>query len=802
LVRALAARRSQPEPEGVELHERGLSIEEVQARVAAGQTNAYSHQSSRRVRDIVRENIVTPFNAVLGALFVVMLVIGPVQDTLFGLVLVFNAAIGIAQELRAKLTLDRLLLVTAPTARVVRAGEVTEVPATEVVLEDLVRLRRGDQVVADGKILNSRGLELDESLLTGESKPAAKQPGDRVLSGTYVTGGSGSMRALKLGVEAYANQLTSEARRFRLARSELRTGINRLIATIAWSMPVAAVVLLVGQLQADEVTPGRLRTSVAGLVTLVPEGLVLLTSIAFAVAALRLARLGVVTEELDAIEGLSRVDVLCIDKTGTITDGRAEFQGIEPLSPRDGIEPVLAAMAAVEPDDNGILAVIALAMPAPPAWAAVSHVPFASDRGWSGVHFEEHGTWVLGGMETIARDAPGWDAARARAEAAEDGGARLLVLATTDRPLPAAGLPEALVPVALVLLRERVRPHAAATMAFLRRQGVAIKLISGDSPRTAVAVAERVGIATAGGGVDGSSLPEDAGKLADLAESTSVFGRVRPEGKKLLVRALQSRGHVVCMMGDGANDIPAMRAADLALAIGTGAPAARAAAQLVLLEGRFDGVPEILAQGRRVVANIERVARLFLTKSVYAFALILVTGVAGLPFPFYPRHMTLIAALTIGIPAFFLALAPNDRRSPGGFARRALVFAVPAGLVAAAATFAAYWIATEAEGATFAEQQTAAVVTLFGVGMTVLWVLVRPLTAARTALLAALVLAFVLLVAVPSLRPFLGIDFPRALVTVASIGLVATAAAALRLVTYAGERWLARGQGSPRRARE
>ena len=407
-MRALAARRSQPEPQGVELHERGLSVEEVHARVAAGQTNANSHQSSRRVRDIVRENIVTPFNAVLGALFVVMLVIGPVQDTLFGLVLVFNAAIGIAQELRAKLTLDRLLLVTAPTARVVRAGEVTEVPATEVVLDDLVRLRRGDQVVADGKILNSRGLELDESLLTGESKPVAKHLGDRVLSGTYVTAGSGGMRALKVGAEAYANQLTSEARRFRLARSELRTGINRLIATIAWSMPVAAVVLLVGHLQADEVVPGRLRTSVAGLVTLVPEGLVLLTSIAFTVAALRLTRLGVVTEELDAIEGLSRVDVLCIDKTGTITDGRAEFQAIEPLSPRDGFEPVLAAMAAVEPDDNGIPAVIALAMPAPPAWAAVSHVPFASERGWSGVHFEEHGTWVLGGVETIAGDAPGW----------------------------------------------------------------------------------------------------------------------------------------------------------------------------------------------------------------------------------------------------------------------------------------------------------------------------------------------------------------------------------------------------------
>lgn len=739
----------------------GLTAAEVRARVERGQTNAAPERSSRSTGQIVRANLLTRFNLILVVLLAVILSVGDWQDSLFGVVPTANALIGIVQELRAKRTLDRLTLLNAPRATVIRDGSSHQVPVDEVVLDDLVELRSGDQVVADGVVTGAEGLQVDESLLTGEADPVDVQPGSRVLSGSFAVAGTGRFQATAVGAGAYAHQLTAEARRFTQVHSELRDGINRILTYATFGLVPAAILLLVSQRRVDASLSDAVGGAVAGLVAMVPQGLVLLTSLTFALAAITLAQRRVLVQELAAVEGLARVDVVCFDKTGTLTDGTIRYAGMERLLTDRPVDAALGALAG-ESAANATLQAVAVAFPANPGWRRLAAVPFSSLRKWSGAEYEAHGTWVLGAPEIVMAAAAGGTVLdRADQLAAE--GSRVLLVAHTDAHLDSTALPSGLRAVALLRFEEHLRDDAAATLAYFTRQGVALKMMSGDSPRTLAVVARGAGIPGADAAVDARELGDDADGLRAAVEQHSVFGRVTPRQKQAMVRALQANGHTVAMTGDGVNDALALKAADMGVAMGSGAPATRGVAQLILLDSRFATLPGVVAEGRRVTANVERVSNLFVTKTVWAALLAFAIGFAGWPYPFLPRHLSIVDTLSIGVPAFVLALAPNPRRYIPGFVERVLRFTIPAGALVAVCTFTVYALA-RAGDTTLTQQRTAATIVALSVSLGILALLSLPLTPLRLAVFAAVAAVFAALFAFQPLRDFLDLDVSGTLV--------------------------------------
>ena len=749
---------------------RGLTSAEVAERTARGQVNRAPKGTGRTAVDIVRTNVFTFFNALLGGLFVVMVVFGSIRDALFGLVLVVNTGIGIFQEIRAKRTLERLSLLSAPKARVIRDGLLAEVAVGDVVLGDLLELTAGDQIVGDGEVTVADGLEVDESLLTGESVPVFKSAGDTVLSGSFVTAGAGSFVTTAVGVDSYANRLTTEGRRFTRARSELMEGVNTVLKYVTWAIVPVAALSVWAQFRAAHTLAQSVTNTVAALVGMVPEGLVLLTSLAFAIAAIRLARRNVLVQELPAVESLARVDVVAADKTGTLTEPELSLAGLEPVGSftDDDARAALGAVAAAASAPNDTVAAIAAALPAPAGWSSTATSPFSSARKFSAASFDGRGTWVLGAPDVIL--AP-QDPARIRAAELARGGDRVLALAHTGADLqPGGGLPEQLEARALVTLGQRVRSDAPDTLRFFGEQGVALKVISGDSPDTVGAVASRAGVPGALPAIDARDLPSDDAGLEAAMEASAAFGRVSPEQKRSMVAALQRRGHVVAMTGDGVNDVLALKRADVGIAMGSGAPATRAVAQIVLLDSRFSTLPDVVAEGRRVMANTERVAHLFLTKTVYAAVLAVVTGLFAVDYPFLPRHLTLAGSLTIGIPAFFLALAPNAQRYRPGFVRRVMKFAIPAGL-GAGATVLAVTAAAQALHADRTQAQTMATVVLTVYGLRIIEILERPLVTWKVALLAAMAGAMAIVLAIPFTRSFFALSLPSWPVVAASLAI-------------------------------
>jgi cation-transporting ATPase E len=742
----------------------GLTAAEVQERVARGQTNDTGARTSRKLSEIIRANVFTRFNAILGAAVAVILVIGPIQDATVAIILVANSAIGIFQEVRAKRKLDQLALKSRDPVRVVRDGELQGVADDAVVLDDLVDLRAGDQIPCDGEVRVAEGLEVDESLLTGESDPVNKTDGDELLSGSFVAAGSGRFQATKVGPDSYAAKLATEARRFELTRSELMDGINTLLRIITWVLLPVCALLLWSQLKDHELDTA-LRSTVAGVVAMVPEGLILLTSVAFMLAAVTLARRKVLVQELPAVEGLARVDVVCLDKTGTLTEGAIVFDELEPIDGNDDAT-ATAALGALADDPNRNATAVALAAEfSSPGWTRTGAVPFSSARKWSAASFNGQGSWVMGAPEMVFTDnsLP----VRARADELAAGGRRTLVLAHSDAPLSDETLPVDLAPVALVMFAEKVRPDAAETLAYFAAQGVELRVISGDNPRTVAAVAARVGLDDPAGGFDARELPEDRDEMAEVLERHRVFGRVTPQQKRAMVGALQSKGHVVAMTGDGVNDALALKDADIGVAMGSGAAATRAVAQLVLLEGKFSTLPGVVAEGRKVMANIERSANLFVTKTVYAVLLAITVSVISWPYPYLPRHLTIISTFTIGIPGFFLALAPNSRRYIPGFIVRVLRFCIPAGLVAGTAALVAYGIAKYGHELSKREVRTTSALVLIAVALWVLVIQARPFTPVRTngwkaLLVASMVGAVILILVIPPFRDFYAVQLPPA----------------------------------------
>ena len=773
----------------------GLTRAQVAERVADGRTNHVPTRSSRSLSAIVRANVFTWFNGLIGTLFVIMLVVGPIQDSLFGFVIIFNALIGIVQELRAKRTLDSLAIVGEARPRVRRDGAEQQVQSDELVLDDVVLLGPGEKIPVDGVVLESTALEVDESLLTGEADPVRKGAGDEALSGSFVVAGQGAMRAERVGSDAHAAKLAAEAQEFTLVRSELRDGVAQIIKYLTYLLVPAGILQIIVQTSiAGGFRDGVSRT-VAGIVPMVPEGLVLLTSVAFAVGVVRLGRRNCLVQELPAIEGLARVDTVCLDKTGTLTEGGMRLAGIEVLeAAADGetqaqVREVLGALGALEERPNATMAAIIEACPAPTAsdasgWTAQTVAAFSSARKWSGATFADgRGTWLLGAPDILGAGTP---AAR-RAEEVGSGGLRVLLLSYSPKELSADGdnstADLAPRPVALVTLEQRIRVDAAPTLAYFERQSVNLKVISGDNAVSVGAVAQVLGLPGAEHPVDARELPEaPATDFAEEIEGNSVFGRVTPRQKQQMVLALRERGHTVAMTGDGVNDVLALKNADIGIAMGSGSGAARAVAQIVLLDERFATLPSVVAEGRRVVGNIERVSNLFLVKSFESFLLVVLTGIGRLPYPFLPRHSTLIGTLTIGAPSFFLALAPNLARARPGFVRRVLRFAVPAGLVNGGAAFISYYLARLAPGATLPTEQTSAMITLFTAGLAVLLLVARPLLWWKSLLVGTMAGLFVLVTVLPYGRRFFQLQFGAWQQTVLSFAVAVVAAVVLEIL--------------------
>ena len=783
----------------------GLSAAQVAERVSAGRTNEYRERTSRSAAQILRANVFTIFNGILGVALALILALGHWADALFGFVLLLNTATGTLAEIRAKRALDRLAVLETPRAVVVRDGIETEVVVGEVVIDDVVRLRAGQQVPADGEVLISEGLEIDESILTGESRPVRPESGAQVMSGTTVTAGTGLFRTTAVGGDAYAHRLAREARRYSLVVSELQVGTNRVLHWISWVIVPVALVLVWSQLRlsgsiAEAWSSGAWRHAVvagiAGVVSMVPQGLVLLTSVNFATASLALARRNVLVQELPAVEVLARVDTLCLDKTGTITTGRIRLGEIQ--GPDGGEAPpeallALALLSAVgeanatadaireglsDPERLGEQGFQEVREPGDTGSSVdVESVPFSSRRKWSAVRDRSGTTWVLGAPEIVlaGHREPVLD--RARQIAAQ--GVRVVALARSSSPWRQAPgeedprLPDHLEAAGIVILTEEIRPDAAETLAYFRQQGVDAKVISGDSPETVAAVARQAGVTAPDGGelvaLDARALPagvgsgqetkEDLERLADAVEGAGVLGRVTPEQKRALVRALKSRGHVVAMTGDGVNDALALKDADLGIAMGNGAPATKAVARLVLLKGEFSALPGVVAQGRRVMANTERIASLFLAKTIYASLIAVVVSAMAVAYPFLPRQFTVVSSLTIGIPAFVLALAPSNRRYRKGFLGRVLSLCVPAGLMAGTMTLATYlWLTLT--HAPRAQVTTATTLVLITCGLWLLTLTARPLTSWRLGLVALMGAIAVLGVVAPSVRAFFVLAWP------------------------------------------
>ncbi|MCP9271643.1 HAD-IC family P-type ATPase [Mycolicibacterium arenosum] len=755
----------------------GLTDAEVAQRVAEGKTNDVPNRAARSVSEIWRANVFTRINAILGVLLIIVLSTGSVINGLFGLLIVANSGIGIIQELRAKKTLDKLAIVGQAKPLVRRQSGTAPLNPNEVVLDDVIELGPGDQIVVDGDVIEEANLEVDESLLTGEADPIAKDAGDKVMSGSFVVAGSGAYRATKVGREAYAAQLAEEASKFTLVKSELRSGINKILQFITYLLiPAGALIIYTQLFTTDAGWRESVLRMVGALVPMVPEGLVLMTSIAFAVGVIRLGQRQCLVQELPAIEGLARVDVVCADKTGTLTENGMRVSDLKSFT-ADHVENVLAQLASDDARPNASMAAIGEAYGAAPGWTATASAPFKSATKWSGTSYEDHGNWVIGAPDVLL------DPASPDAEEAERIGAkglRVLLLGSSDRAVDAPDAPGTVTPVALVVLEQRVRPDARETLDYFASQKVSVKVISGDNAVSVGAVAGSLGLE--GETMDARKLPEAPEALADTLQEYTTFGRVRPDQKRAMVHALQSRGHTVAMTGDGVNDVLALKDADIGVAMGSGSSASRAVAQIVLLDNKFATLPYVVGEGRRVIGNIERVSNLFLTKTVYSVLLAMLVGLAGvgsklfgtdpLLFPFQPIHVTIAAWFTIGIPAFVLSLAPNNERAHTGFVRRVMMSALPSGLVVGVATFTSYLLAYQGRTSTEVEQtqaSTAALITLLVSALWVLAVVARPYEWWRVALVSVSALAYVVIFSIPLARKTFILDPSNVQLTVTAL---------------------------------
>jgi cation-transporting P-type ATPase E len=772
-------------PESVDAASAGLSeAEAARRRAARGEVAAPA--SSRSYASIVRANTLTVFNLILLVFGVMTLAFGDWRDALFLGVLIANTTIGIVQEVRVKRTLDRLAALVAPTATVVRDGRPREAGVDELVVGDLVRLKAGDQVVADGRLVDAEGLGIDASVLTGESEAASMEAGDAVRSGSFAVEGGGAYVVEAVGPDSYAERVAGQARAFRHPRSPLERAVNQLLFALVGLMAVLGGILGYALWRRHAGLSDAVSTSTAAVLSMVPEGLVLLVSLTYAVASLRMARHGALAQQLNAIESLAAVDVICTDKTGTLTEAVLRIVDVipAPAVDHDTLTATLGRYAASSPERNSTLAAIAEAFqgqPEPPA----RRIPFSSQRRWSALELADE-TLALGAPERFDLGALGEVAERNASE-----GRRVLAVARGAGTLGgsvADAPPPGLEVIGLVVLGEQLRPDTREMIAYLRSQQVEVKVLSGDAPQTVAAIAHDAGIPLTGPPLTGAELPDDPEALRAVALGTAVVGRISPEDKRRFVQALVDAGRYVAMVGDGVNDVPALKASRLAIAQGSGAQMARSVADLVLVQGSFAVVPPMIEQGRQALRNLQRVARLYVTKSAFAAFLILLVGTTSTAYPLLPRHFSLAATITIGIPTFFLALSPS--RGPwrsAAFARDVARFAVPAGTLIGIGVLASYLFALRTIELPLIEARTVAVTVLIILGLYLIVVLeavgIRRRTIVSIAV-AALGGLYVVALATPQARRFFALAAPNASIVAVAVGGTLLSLFALALSGY------------------
>jgi magnesium-transporting ATPase (P-type) len=763
----------------------GLSEAEAQRRLlAAGRPQRPG--SSRSYASIVRANVLTVFNLILAGFGAVTLIFGDARDALFLGIIVANAGIGITQEVRAKRALDRLSLLVAPHARVSRDGLVRQLAVEDVVVGDVVMLEPGDQLIADGRLVAASDLRLDESVLTGESVPARRMVGEEVRSGAFAVEGAGGYEVTAVGADSFAARLTGEARSFRHPRSPLEQAVNRLLYALVGLVIGLGAILGFSLYHRHVPLHAAVATSAAGVVSLIPEGLVLLVGLTYAAAAVRMSRRGVLAQQLNAIESLASVDTICVDKTGTLTAAGLRVVEVLPApgASEEGVRAALGDLAASASARNITLQAIADAFPADRR-QSFAEVPFASRRRWSAVSFPD-GSFYLGAPGRVPVGSLG-----ALAERHQRQGRRVLALARGDVPppedpgeLPPAGLE----PVGLIVLAEELRPNVKDTIAFLRAEGVAVKVLSGDAPQTVAAIARDVGIPVVGVH-EGSEIPDDPQARRAFALGATVVGRISPEGKQAIVQALSDEGRYVAMVGDGVNDVPALKSSRLAIAQGSGTQMARSVSDLVLISGDFASVPVLVAEGRRALRNLQRVTKLYVTKSAFAAFLILTIGTSSDAYPLLPRHLTLAASLTIGIPTFFLALAPSSGPwRPERFVRGVARFAVPAGALLGAGLVAGYLFALHDLDLSVTDSRTVAVTILVACGLYLVLALEAEGSRRRSTLVAGMcaVLAgiYVAALLLPATRRFFQLNALDVGMVMTAVFASAIAIAALALSGY------------------
>ncbi|MEY8563414.1 HAD-IC family P-type ATPase [Bifidobacterium pseudolongum] len=782
------------QPKMPDVSERGLTAAQVQDRIERGQTNAVTSSTSRSLADIVRANVFTLFNGIILTAMVMVLIAGSWKDAVFGFVIIINTGIGIVTELRAKHTLDKLSILVASDYLVRRDGNDVEVPHNGIVLGDFMWLRSGEQVPADATIVQTWGLELDESMITGESRTVRKKEGDTVYSGSTAVSGMALVHVTAVGAHSYAATLTAQAKVYKKNVSDLNKGINTILKFMTFLVVPLCILLILTQMKtvggwSAAIASGAWRqavvSSVAGVVGMVPEGLVLLTSLNFALAAIRLARKNTLVQDLDSVETLARVDCLNLDKTGTITDGGIVYDDFIALpacaSKRQAMQALYDLANEESPNGTGRAVLAGLGKQGFTGSAQLERVPFSSARKWSAVAFHDEpeagqgGVWYMGAPEVLlAGFANQYPDVLKQVNDYANNGMRVLLIAHAAGEVPAdfetdPKLEVGAQPVAIVLCSEHIRDDAEPTLAWFREQGVRCRVISGDNPVTVGAIAGKVKLTGDRKPVamDARELPQDVDELARVLENVDVLGRVLPEQKKAIVQALHTQKHVVAMTGDGVNDALAIKEADLGIAMGNAAPATKAVAEVVLVDSKFSHLPDVVARGRQVMANMERVASLFLTKTVYSALISFGVVLSMIPFPYLPRHISYIGALTIGAPAFLLALAPNTRRYIPGFLRRVFAFSVPCGIATALSVLLSAWFVPKLMGWNVdgsAQYQllwrSMCATVLFVMGIYVLARVATPLNSWRGWLVAAFAAAGVIGMCIPFVAHFFAFQLP------------------------------------------
>lgn len=716
-----------------------LTTAEVEEKISRGQVNLTEDDLLKSDATIIKENTLTVFNFLNLALAVMVFLVGSPKNALFFLVVIINTCIGIYQELKAKHTIDQLSVLAKNQAQVLRDQEIKEIPQTEIVLGDTLYIQNGDQIPVDGKILTSQGLEIDESLLTGEADRIQKKVGEDVFSGSFVTAGEGYFQATAVGADNFAQKLTQAAKNNSTSPSALLKILKRMIMILTiLIIPLGSGMMYAQYLSTDSIKQAVLGT-VAALVSMIPEGLMLLTSVAFAVGAANLARRKVLVQSLPSIETLARVDTICLDKTGTITDGSLTFQqALLHSLDKNSFDKIMGALMAHLADKNATANALREHFSEGTAWQAEKIVPFSSSRKWSGVSFKEQGSFVIGAPEFVFTKVP--TAVTVDSKNYMEAGYRVLVLAKYPQILSEElrAEPELL---ALLIISDNLRDNAQATFSYFAEQDVTLKVISGDHPLTVARIAEQAGIAGAKNYVDMSQVATSDYKK--LVTENTVFGRVSPQQKQALIQALQENKHTVCMTGDGVNDVLALRQADIGVAMANGSSAARAAAEVILLESDFAAMKNVLNEGRRVINNIERVASMYLVKTIYSLLLALIFMLLATPYPFQPVQLTPLNALTVGLPSFILALKPSYERIKGDFLNNILRVSLPGALTVVACVLLLQ-LAGDLFSLPFIETSSMSVFLTGCVGLFVLYQVSLPLDKKKGGLLLACSLGYLI----------------------------------------------------------